>query len=119
MYPESTDDFLKHHDARLIGDDEHGSILADLNYLWRAVEKVPGLGYCLRVVVWTVPGPCGLHSRRYTGTSPWPTFPEDEYLRNWLRPVVAKGVPRTWLGVSPFSKNRLLKTIARTPRPET
>jgi hypothetical protein len=91
VYPESVVDFLKYHDARLIGDDEHGSILADLNYLWRAVEKVPGLGHCLRVVVWTGPGPCGLHSRRYTGTSPWPTFPEDEDLRNWLRPVVAKG----------------------------
>ena len=53
VYPESIVAFLKYHDARLIGDDEHGSILADLNYLWRAVEQVPGLGYCLRVVVWT------------------------------------------------------------------
>ena len=67
------------------------------------------------MVVWTVPGPCGLHSRRYTGTSPWPTFPEDEDLRDWLRPIVAKGIRRTWIGASPFSKNRLLKTIARTP----
>ena len=97
-------EFLKYHDARLIGDDERGSILADLNNLWRAVQYVPTLGYVLRVVVWTVPGPCGLHSRRYTGTSPWPTFPEDESLRDWLRPIVAKGIPRTWLGVSPLFK---------------
>ncbi len=87
---------------------------------WRAVEYVPELGcYCIRVVVWTVPGTCGLEARRYTGTSPWPTIPQDQDLRDWLRPVVAKGIPRTWLGTNPFSKNRLLKTIARTPVGQT
>ena len=38
VYPEHIVECLKYHDARLIGDDERGSILADLNYLWRAVE---------------------------------------------------------------------------------
>lgn len=67
--------FLKYHDARLTGDDERASIWADLNYSWRAVEEVPGVVYVLRVVVWTVPGPCGLHSHRHTGAIPWLTFP--------------------------------------------
>ena len=70
-------------------------LFVKLQWYYRRCEWRNGVGYCIRVVSWTKPGPCGLLRRRYSGMSPWPTVPQDDELKSWLLPDVVTGIPRS------------------------
>ncbi|CAJ1434031.1 unnamed protein product, partial [Effrenium voratum] len=113
--PEQSLHFLRLQDARRIGN-ENGPLFVELNYLYRRCEYVSGVGYCVRVVLWHLPHAHGFSGRRYSGLSPWGTYPsEDPDLLLCMQNEVFKGIPRTFLGRSAFAASKLVKTVARTP----
>ena len=89
-----------------------GPLFVQHNYAIRRVEHIPDFGYMTRVLLYAMPGFCGLERRRYTGVGKLPTVPPPDVAK-FLEVEARKGIPRTYIGVSQFQGSRLGKCISR------
>ena len=105
-------DFLGNGGARRAGN-RHGSIASVLQYLLKRAARdtknndtawLQGLSDRRSLL--------GYKRRSYSGLGPWPTIPDLELQRVFLREARLK-IPRTYMGRSTFSFGKLVKAVRR------
>lgn len=105
--PDSITNFHNLVDSRRVAKRDSPDFVAFM-WIYRRCEFVDGMGYMIRVVLFSD----GDGRRRYTGISKWPTVPPED-IQKWLAPELKKGIPRTFMGRSPFGESCLTKTVCR------